>query len=604
MAPGRWTGPFGGALAPFREDLSMAMNTFFLADRVLISAAALCLAVNGSGAQSWQPTTSPAQWSSIACSADGTRIMALTPLVSEPYASTDSGTTWSLLQGLGFPPATDVACNGDGTRFIAGNPNFADLMMQYSPTSGWSGDFLGGQGSLVASSASGMALLSAGDYYCGSINCTITNNDRIQASLDGGVSFNVVLTNVAIKALACSASGSTFLAASTTNIIYISTNFGVNWSTKLVDSLWAGPWNALASSADGSRIFAASEDGIFVSTTAGLHWTQIHAPDSFQSMAVSADGTQIVAAARGGLLCTSTNSGLNRDQSTLSGLSGYTNTNDIITAVAMSADGAAMFAAPLYGSIYTSFPTLGGFTNLDFESTTVFWPTGGSVPFAQAFPGWTGTIGGAPVLNALYNTMALDSAAIAIIDTASSLQGVVIGGRHTAVLQSGLGYYPTNAPTTLSQTGLVPLGTKSLRFKVNNWFASGTFAVTLGWQTLSLTTLGSGTNYILYGADVSQWAAKTNQLSFTVLADNPHRNNANLLLDDIQFSSQPIPVAPQISFSAPISGGNIEISWTPSGGNLESSLVLGPGATWSILGTKNPRKVPISGGAKFFRVRP
>jgi hypothetical protein len=262
-----------------------------------------------------------------------------------------------------------------------------------------------------------------------------------------------------------------------------------------------------------------------------------------------------------------------------------------------------MFAAPLYGSIYTSFPTLGGFTNLDFESpTAVLAPQ--FVPFTQAFPGWTGNIGGALVLSVLHNSMALDSAAIDIIDTTASY-GVVIGGRYTAVLQSGLGSYPSNAATTLSQTGLVPFGTKSLRFKAIIGFDSlGTFAVTLGGQTLSLTTLGSGTNYTLYGADVRQWAGKTNQLNFTVFGEGPHRNDENLWLDDIQFSIQPVPVAPPISLSASISGSNIEISWTPSGGTLESSLVLGPGATWSIVGTQNPTNVPISGGAKFFRIRP
>src|SRR5260221_7882389 len=76
----------------------------------------------------------------------------------EPYASTDSGATWSLV-GLP-PPTTDVACNGDGTRLIVTGAYLADFMMQYSPTSGWSGDFLGSQGSLVASSANGMTLLS------------------------------------------------------------------------------------------------------------------------------------------------------------------------------------------------------------------------------------------------------------------------------------------------------------------------------------------------------------------------------------------------------------------------------------------------------------
>jgi hypothetical protein len=252
-----------------------------------------------------------------------------------------------------------------------------------------------------------------------------------------------------------------------------------------------------------------------------------------------------------------------------------------------------------------------GFVNLDFESATLV-PRGGGqyVQFAQAFPGWTVAIVGAFTTNALYDNMFLDSAGICIIDPVGSyLRDAVIDGRYTALLQSGMGYANGNpsmpSDTTLSQTGLVPLGTQSLQFKAGTLFdASGRFAVTLGGRALSLTTLGSGTNYTLYGADVSQWAGQTNQLSFTVFGENPHVNDENLLLDDIQFSNQSIPVAPQTSFSASLSGGNIEIWWTPSGGTLESSLVLGPGATWSTVGTQNPTNVPIAGGAKFFRIRP
>jgi len=245
-----------------------------------------------------------------------------------------------------------------------------------------------------------------------------------------------------------------------------------------------------------------------------------------------------------------------------------------------------------------------GFVNLDFESATLVSPGAQSVQFAQAFPGWTV----APFTTyALYNTMALDSAAICIIDTKGSYLGSVIDGHYTALLQSGL----TNenpafsSDTTLSQTGLVPLGTQSLQFKAMTGFdASGRFAVTLGGQTLSLTILGGGTNYALYAANVSQWAGQTVQLSFTVFAEIPHRNDEQLFLDDIQFSNQPVSVSPGTNLVAWISGGSIQIAWTPSGGTLESSPVLGPGATWSTVYEGQNPTLPISGSAKFFRVRP
>ena len=49
--------------------------------------------------------------------------------------------------------------------------------------------------------------------------------------------------------------------------------------------------------------------------------------------------------------------------------------------------------------------------------------------------------------------------------------------------------------------------------------------------------------------------------------------------------------------------GNISISWTPTGGTLLSSPVLGSGASWTPVGTANPATVPTTGSAMFFRVQ-
>ena len=65
--------------------------------------------------------------------------------------------------------------------------------------------------------------------------------------------------------------------------------------------------------------------------------------------------------------------------------------------------------------------------------------------------------------------------------------------------------------------------------------------VTLGGQQLSLTVLGSGANYTLYGADIQAMAGQTAELDFTLLAQNPHVDNNYAFLDSIQFSNQPVP---------------------------------------------------------------
>lgn len=184
------------------------------------------------------------------------------------------------------------------------------------------------------------------------------------------------------------------------------------------------------------------------------------------------------------------------------------------------------------------------FQDLNFESATLIPIAGdpyGSVDFAPAFPGWTGYVGGVQETSALYDNEFLDSSGIGIHDQWSSF-GARIEGSFTAVLQAGISLFTgTPADTTLSQTGLVPPGTQSLLFKAQLNFGSETLAVTLGGQPLTLIPLQDNSNYILYGADIHTQAGRRAQLSFTVLAENPHVNNNTVYLDSIQFSPQPVP---------------------------------------------------------------
>jgi hypothetical protein len=67
------------------------------------------------------------------------------------------------------------------------------------------------------------------------------------------------------------------------------------------------------------------------------------------------------------------------------------------------------------------------------------------------------------------------------------------------------------------------------------------------------------------------------------------------------YNSSYVAAGPQLSIS--VSGGNVIISWTPTGGHLQSSPTLsGPGVNWQTIGTANPATVSIGSGAQFFRV--
>src|ERR1039457_146039 len=197
------------------------------------------------------------------------------------------------------------------------------------------------------------------------------------------------------------------------------------------------------------------------------------------------------------------------------------------------------------------------FTNLNFESASLVPAGGFYVQFNQAFPGWTGTVGGVQQTLALSNNAYLDTSGISIINHGWSNpfagfgfpnagSGGLIQGNYTAILQAGL--YGVPADTSLSQTGLVPANVQSLQFEAHQEVDGGSpiipFAVTLGGQTLSLITISNALNYTLYGANISSWAGQTAQLSFTVFAENPHLDNQYLYLDAIQFSTQSIPDYP------------------------------------------------------------
>jgi hypothetical protein len=137
----------------------------------------------------------------------------------------------------------------------------------------------------------------------------------------------------------------------------------------------------------------------------------------------------------------------------------------------------------------------------------------------------------------LHNNIFLDTSGISIFDQGFQF-GSVIQGNFTAILQAGLG-----GDTSLKQTGLVPAGTESLRFRARTGGldSSGGFGVTLGGQTLSLIPVGNGPNYTQFAADIHSWAGQTAELGFTVFAETPHVDNRYVDLDAIVFSPEPAP---------------------------------------------------------------
>jgi hypothetical protein len=169
------------------------------------------------------------------------------------------------------------------------------------------------------------------------------------------------------------------------------------------------------------------------------------------------------------------------------------------------------------------------FQNLDFEAAQLIPIPGdpnGAVPFAAAFPGWTGYIGGQQISSTIPNGVPIgfpgQTPFIAIMSPPD-------WGAHQGFYELGYGS-SVNSTAAIAQTGQVPAQAKSLQF-----LALYAPTVTLGGVTLSALRLGSGPGASsFYGVDISAFAGQQHELRFqTGLSIN--------YLDAITFSTQVIP---------------------------------------------------------------
>jgi len=181
----------------------------------------------------------------------------------------------------------------------------------------------------------------------------------------------------------------------------------------------------------------------------------------------------------------------------------------------------------------------GSFQNLDFESAVIVPAGAPFVEFAPAFPGWTGYLGTNQQSVALFNSLAIGTAAIGLLGPGWS-SGGIIAGSYTAVLQAGSdprGTLLTPVDASISQAGLIPAGVQSNQFLSTG--ARNGFTVSLNGQQIPMAILGTQGRFNLYGGDVSQFAGLTEELRITALS--APSSPANLYLDSIQFSDMVVP---------------------------------------------------------------
>ncbi len=121
-----------------------------------------------------------------------------------------------------------------------------------------------------------------------------------------------------------------------------------------------------------------------------------------------------------------------------------------------------------------------------------------------------------------------------------------------------------------------------------NW----TNLVPSGWSPNSSGAMTNFPSVVYVGISTTAHVATT-ATDPTLLAHASYQN----------YNSSYTAAPPLPTLTASVTGENLTISWTPTGGNLYSSPVLGPSAVWTLVGPANPSAaIPIGSGSKYYGV--
>lgn len=182
----------------------------------------------------------------------------------------------------------------------------------------------------------------------------------------------------------------------------------------------------------------------------------------------------------------------------------------------------------------------GTFQNLDFEAATL--PTlpagvlGNRVPVTMALPYWSVFIGTNQVTEVFQNNFTGGNASASILGPGWSYT-LRIDGNYMLLLQPGVAFTPDGesmylTDVSISQTGLIPVSTQSIRFKS---IGSHHFMISIGLQPVQVVQLSAAPDFsTVYGADISSYAGSAETLRITALFA-PFDDRYNLL-DSIEFS--------------------------------------------------------------------
>jgi len=193
------------------------------------------------------------------------------------------------------------------------------------------------------------------------------------------------------------------------------------------------------------------------------------------------------------------------------------------------------------------------FINLNFEQATVapappgYTPSDAQNPIsaASALPGWTVTED-STVCNAIWGSpVALDETSVALVSGSfSPIQGSY-SVQLSAYADAPSGLYRSSS---ISQTGLIPIGTQSIQFLIASPSQAGSVQplpmITLNGTPISLLAISQSGGVITMAGNISAFANTTATLDFLCGATTGGTFPANenyYNLDGIQFSPSSVP---------------------------------------------------------------
>jgi hypothetical protein len=240
------------------------------------------------GGASWTQTSAPSNlWMAVASSSDGTKLAAAEEYNNGGaiFVSADSGATWTMTSAQGIPWSA-VASSTNGSVLIAGTlseSSYTTFAVSTNSGATWrytigatNAQEVGAFWPSVACSTDGSKLFA--------VQLNTMSLGQVILSTNYGVSWNAITDMDQFRSVACSADGMKLAATCYQNSVYTSTNGGATWHefepgdiNPLYDIwtwnvLWQIYYGGIASSADGSVLLAGGSTGIFVSTNSGASW--------------------------------------------------------------------------------------------------------------------------------------------------------------------------------------------------------------------------------------------------------------------------------------------------------------------------------------------